>query len=226
MKALSRIIWLTIGLALLLFTAVVCLASGDLISAFRHDQTGQGQAALALARQAVEYSCRMHEPMPVPRDLPPLLKERGAVFISSMLSGSGAPRFCMGTLAPREATLAEEIVANAFAAALHDKRFPPVQLNELTKFRIIVSIIGESRPISDPATLDPLQDGLAVCGARETGVVLPGETDDVQKMIAWGRIRAGVKPTEHAQYQRVEAIRFMEEPRHGKGDTHHVPHAQ
>ncbi len=181
------------------------------MAAFRRDQTHQGEAAVALARQALDYACRTHHQMPVPEKLPALLNEHGAVFVSSMLSASGAPRCCMGTLVPRESTLAQEIIANAFAAALHDKRFPPIRPGELPTFRVIVSIIGESRPITDPLTLDPLHDGLAVCGPQETGVVLPGETDEVQKMIAWGRIRAGVQAGQRVQYQRLDAVRFMEE---------------
>jgi len=202
------------GVALLIIVmslvTALCFAASNLVEAFRHDREGQGEAALALARQALDYSARTHEPFPLPDKLPPLLKARGAVFVSSMLYRNGAPRCCMGTLHPRESTLAQEIVANALAAAAHDKRFPPIQPAELTSFRVIVSIIGDSHPITDPTTLDPVADGLAVCGPRETGVVLPGETGDVQKMIAWGRIRAGVKADEPASYLRLEAIRFME----------------
>jgi AMMECR1 domain-containing protein len=195
---------------LLLFASLICFAAGDLVTAFRFDRSEQGDAAVRLARQALEYACRRHEPLPLPDKLPPLLHERGAVFVSSMMNGTGAPRCCMGTLNPREATLAQEIIANAFAAAEHDTRFPPIPPTELRKLRVIVSVIGESRPISDPTTLDPLRDGLAVCGSRQTGVVLPGETDDVQKMIAWGRIRAGASAKERVQYLRLAAVRFME----------------
>ncbi len=155
---------------------------------------------MQLARQALDYACRRHELLPLPKNLPPLLRMHGAVFVSTMLSGSGAPRCCMGTLSPREATLAQEIIANAYAAACHDARFPPIRPEELHKFRVIVSIIGESRPITDPTALDPLQDGLAVCGARQTGVVLPGETDDTHKMLAWGRTRAGASAQDPVQY--------------------------
>lgn len=49
--------------------------------------------------------------------LPPLVQKRGAVFVSATVYG--APRRCMGTLAPREPDLVREIIANACAAASH-----------------------------------------------------------------------------------------------------------
>jgi hypothetical protein len=76
----------------------------------------------------------------------------------------------------------------------------------------IVSVIGECRSCKDPSTLDPKTDGLAVCGPRETGVVLPGETADPAKMLAWGRIRAGVSTADNVQYLRFDAIRYMDTP--------------
>lgn len=200
---------------LLILLCVLLLVSpvyaGDLVAAFRADPA-QGQAALALARQALDYACRHREPLPLPDKLPPLLQQRSAVFVSTMDPRTGAPRCCMGTLLPREATLAQEIIANAYNAAVCDKRFAPLQPADLPRLRVIVSIIGDASPITDPATLDPVLDGLAVCGPNETGVVLPGETADPGKMLAWGRIRAGVKPDAPVQCLRLNAIRYMETP--------------
>lgn len=185
--------------------------SASLIERFRGDATGQGRVALTLARRALEHYCLTREPLPVPRNLPPLLRERGAVFVSAMVYGK--PRCCMGTLIPKEPTLAEEIIANASAAAVHDKRFPPTRPVELGRLRIVVSIIGERQPVANPSVVDPLRDGLAVRGPRETGIVLPGETGDLKTMVAWGRLRAGMKSNEEARYFRLEAVRFMEPPR-------------
>jgi AMMECR1 domain-containing protein len=199
--------WLMIGCLL----AVLPGWTADQVTAFRADAAA-GQAALALARQALDYACRTHEPLPLPKALPPLLKERGAVFVSTMDPRTGAPRCCMGTLQPREASLAREIIANAYAAAVCDKRFAPLRPADLPRLRVIVSIIGEARPIADPATLDPVRDGLAAQGPDETGVVLPGETADPAKMLAWARIRARVKTDTPVQYLRLDAIRFMEMP--------------
>lgn len=206
MQALARI-----ALPLLLIWTLSCHAS-QLTEAFAQDTRGQGMAAVALARQALEYSVRTHEPLPAPKELPPLLRKRGAVFVSSMIIGSGAPRCCMGTLTPQMPTLAEEIINNAYLAAVADKRFKPLRPADLKSLRVIVSVIGECTPINDLSTLDPLRDGLAVRGPRETGVVLPGETQKIETMLAWGRIRAKLSQDAPAECFRLEAVRFMEAP--------------
>ena len=193
---------------LLLFAVPAC--AGNPAAAFRADGGAQGKAALALARAAMQYACRTHAPLPLPADLPPLLRQRAAVFVSAMDPHTGAPRCCMGTLRPREATLAAEIISNAYMAAVCDKRFPPLKRRELDSLQIIISIIGETHPISDPATLDPVRDGLAVCGPRDTGVVLPGETADAKTMLAWGRTRAGLSPHDTTSYLAIDAVRYME----------------
>ncbi|MHB9132319.1 MAG: AMMECR1 domain-containing protein [Armatimonadota bacterium] len=208
---MRRTLYILLGMFACLLLESMTAPADDLVRAFKQDPK-QGEAALVLARSALEQYCRTREPLSLPKELPPLLRQRSAVFVSAMMSGTGAPRCCMGTLLPREATLAQEIVANANAAAAHDKRFPPIKPEELPRMRIIVSIIGAAQPIANPTILDPVEDGLAVCGPRETGVVLPGETADVQKMIAWGRTRAGVKAGEAVQYQKLTAVRFMEAP--------------
>ena len=206
---------------LLLIFTLPCRAS-QLTESFAKDTRGQGMAAVVLARQALEYSARTHEPLPVPEDLPPLLRKRGAVFVSTMMVSSGAPRCCMGTLTPQMPTLAEEIINNACLAAVADKRFKPLKPADLNGLRVIVSIIGDCTPLNDLSTLDPLLDGLAVRGPRETGVVLPGEAKKTDTMLAWGRIRAKLTKDDPAECFRLEAIRFMEPPakeeRHVKKD--------
>lgn len=204
-----RISVLAPALACFLIIAVPCFAN-PLTEAFGRDTRGQGMTAVALARQALDYATRTHEPLPLPNELPPLLRRRGAVFVSSMLIATGAPRCCMGTLTPQMPTLAEEIINNAYLAATADKRFPPLKPADLKHLRVIVSIIGDCVPLDDPATLDPLRDGLAVRGLHETGIVLPGETEKVTTMLGWGRIRAKLSADDPAEYFHLEAVRFME----------------
>jgi AMMECR1 domain-containing protein len=195
------------SMALLL---LALLARAGVVDAFRADTRGQGAVAALLARQALLHAVRTHAPLPLPKDLPPLLKQRGAAFVSTMDPRTGAPRCCMGTLLPREATLAQEIVANATAAALYDKRFPPLTPADAARLCVIVSIVGDALPVDDPSILDPAVDGLAVRGPHETGVVLPGETADRQKMLAWGRIRARAAADTPVSYLRLDAIRFLD----------------
>ena len=193
---------------LLIFIFSTAFAA-EIIESFKNNTTGQGQQALELARKALNVAVIRHEQLPLPKRLPPLLCNRGAVFVSAM-DAKGAPVCCMGTLEPRQRTIGEEIIANALAAGANDKRFPPLRPEHLQKIRVIISIIGDISPITDPMTVDPVTEGMAVLGPKETGVVLPGETNDPQKMVDWARIRAGLKKNEKADYLRVEAIRFIE----------------
>ena len=166
------------------------------------------QAALNLARTTIDARVLRDERLTALTDLPPLLHERAAVFVSAMLGD--APRCCMGVLHPTRATVAEQIVEAARAAAGMDLRFPPITPEELPKLRVIVSVLEPPEPIMSAAGLDPACEGLAVRGARGWGVVLPRETPRAELIEPWARIRAGVSPDEPVDYYRVRAFRIVE----------------
>lgn len=166
---------------------------------------------LSLARRAFDaYALRREVIDPDRSGLPPLLKQRAGVFVSAMRNG--APRCCMGTIYPTESNAAKEIIANAVAAAGRDRRFPPVKADELKHLILIVSIVGKPRPITadELSSLDPTRDGLMVKSGDKYGVVLSGETNDVERMVKWGRIRAGVSETATVELFRLDVVRFVE----------------
>lgn len=169
------------------------------------------QAALDLARASFEAWVLRHERIAVPEGLPPLLSERGAVFVSAILGD--APRCCMGTLHPTEPTVAAQILQAAHAAAAMDLRFPAITPEELPRLRVIVSVLEPPEPIPHARELDPAREGLAVRGAKGWGVVLPRETPRVELIEPWARIRAGAAPDEPVDYYRVRAFRIVEASR-------------
>jgi AMMECR1 domain-containing protein len=184
-------------------------ASGeDLLRAFADDRDGVGAAALSLARSAFDAYVLHRERIPVPGKLPVLLRERSAVFVSA--ERDGAPRCCMGSLYSTHPTLAEEIITAAVAAAGVDARREPVQPQELTQLRLIVSIIAPPESIDDPAKIDPVREGIAARSRTRTGVVLPGETPHLERAIKWARIRAAAEPNEVVDYFRIRAFRIAE----------------
>lgn len=207
MRARWRLLWLL----LLTIFGVLPPASAQLVERFRHDRTGAGEAALQLARQALDSYCLQRERLAVPDHLPPLLYEHDGVFVSAQVHG--APRCCMGVLRPRGPSLAADIISAAVAAAAHDRRFPPLQPGELSDLQVIVSILDPPAAITDPFALDPLTDGLAVRSSRRTGVVLPGETGAMGRFVSWALIRAAAREGERVEYFRLKAIRFMEPSR-------------
>ncbi len=196
-----------------LLNAGSCAAShaDGLAADFAADREGAGRAALVLAREAFDAWCLRHEQIEPPDDLPPPLMRRSGVFVSAILGD--APRCCMGTLYPTRATLAQEIVAAATAAAGMDLRFPPIRPDELKRLRLVVSIVDPPQPISDPAPLDPVTDGLAVRSSLRWGVVLPGETPHRDLMIKWARIRAGASENDAVDFFHVRAFRIIEPTR-------------
>lgn len=201
---MRRAAWLGVLAALL---TAAPLYADDLLSALRADPEAQ-QAALTLARSALDAWCLRRERIAVPNDLPPLLQERSGAFVSAILGD--APRCCMGSLYPTKRTLAEEIIGAAVAAAGMDLRFPPLTPDLLVQLRVIVSVVDPPELTDDPMALDPMADGVAVRSALRWGVSLPGETPHQELMIKWARIRAGAAEDEPVEYYRVRAVRVME----------------
>lgn len=186
-------------------------AQGDAaVEGWRHADPATVNFTLHLARRAFDSWVLHHQIINVPATLPPLLKLRSGVFIST--SRQGTPRTCMGTLYPSQENLAAEIIENAVVSAGRDQRFPPVKPPELKHLRLIVSIVGTPQQIdaNQLASIDPLWDGLAVRLGHTFGVVLNGETRDLHSMEKWGRIRAGAGPDDAVDYYRLDVMRFIE----------------
>ena len=125
---------------------------------------------------------------------------------------NGAPRCCMGTLYPMQPNAASEVIENAVAATGRDRRFAPITAREANSLILIVSVVGKPVPItqSDLARLDPTRDGLVVRYGDRCGVVLSGETSAVERMLTWGRIRAGARDNVAVELFRLPDVRFIE----------------
>ena len=128
-----------------------------------------GAALLALARHAI--AARLGQAT-APFEAPPLpeLTAPGASFVT--LTQDNALRGCIGSLEAHR-PLADDVVANALAAAFRDPRFPPLAADELAVTRIEVSLLAPAEPLpcADEAEalerLRPGIDGLILsCGAQ------------------------------------------------------------
>jgi AMMECR1 domain-containing protein len=208
----ERIATVSFTATLIALTACVRGASPPASDRLPLSDPAAQRAILTLARRAFDAYATERRVIEPPSPLPAFLRQRRGVFISTMRGG--APRTCMGTLYPTQPNLAQEIIENAAASAGRDRRFSPVRPQELPQLTLIVSLVGPPRPISEAEarTLDPARDGLAVrCGDRY-GVVLSGETPHREKMLAWGRIRAGAEPGAAVHWFRIDDTRFMESP--------------
>jgi hypothetical protein len=188
---------------------MVVSARADLAD-WRHADEKLQKKVLSLARRAFDEFVQKRIIINPPSDLPSIFQKRIGVFVSAMRGG--APRCCMGTIYPTEGTTAREIIAAVAMAAGRDRRFPAVRPGELKDLILIVSFVDNPRPITekDLLTLDPTRDGLMVKNGDRSGVVLSGETDRVERMIQWARIRAGVSENEPVELFRLDVVRFVE----------------
>lgn len=114
-----------------------------------------------LAKKAVEKYVKEGEKITPPSDLPEkLVNQKGGVFVT--LKKEGKLRGCIGTIAPTKENIAQEIIANAIAAATQDPRFPSVSKEELDQLSYTVSILGKPKPIKGIEELNPEKYGIIV----------------------------------------------------------------
>lgn len=126
-----------------------------------------------LARETVVWFA-LHATPPPPRPLcSPLLRRRGAAFVS-IYRACGGLRGCWGTFIPHEPTLADEITRNSIGAASRDPRYPPVAASELDELSYSVDVLTLLREVQKLEGLAPNKDGLLVVSGEHYGLLLPG----------------------------------------------------
>jgi AmmeMemoRadiSam system protein A len=123
----------------------------------------QGRLLLALAREAIAAALcvpALAARVPAPERAAPWLRALGACFVT--LTQEGRLRGCIGSVRARR-PLAEDVCANARAAALCDPRFPPLTAVELPATRIEVSLLSPASPLaaaSEEEALAALRPGI------------------------------------------------------------------
>lgn len=165
---------------------------------------------LWLARQAVEHYVQTQLLLAPPDNPPALLKAPGAAFVT--LRVGKALRGCIGTLGPSKPTLANEIVANAVAAATSDPRFPPVAADELARLLYEVAIVGAVEAVHSEHDLDPDQYGVVVEAGSRRGVLLPAieGVTSARQQVAIARSKALIRPHDAVILYRFTVTRFRE----------------
>jgi len=161
-----------------------------------------------LARKTIARYVRKGETIHPPEELTPEMAQRAATFVS--LHKRGALRGCIGTLEPRLANVAQEVIQNAISAATRDPRFPPVQPSELNDLEISVDVLTPAEPIDSVAELDPQRYGVIVQSGWQRGVLLPDleGVDTAEYQVAIARRKAGIAPNEPVQLYRFEVRRY------------------
>ncbi|MFQ5521873.1 MAG: AmmeMemoRadiSam system protein A, partial [Candidatus Methylomirabilia bacterium] len=160
--------------------------------------------------RAVEHYVRTGGFIAPPLTLPPGLSHPDPVFVT--LRVGEALRGCIGTVTATKPTLAEEIIANAVAAAVSDRRFPPVTAAELDGLSYEVDVLGPLTPVAQGDELDPAQFGVVVESGGRRGVLLPGieRITSADQQITIARQKADIGPTEPVRLYRFTVVRFRE----------------
>ena len=164
-----------------------------------------------LARTSFESWTRDGIRIGLPEGLPDdLLNRRAGCFVSLHIGEN--LRGCMGTIAPTQATLADEIIENAIVACSRDPRFPAVTPSELETIHCGVDVLGEAEDIAGPEDLDVKRYGVIVTNGFRRGLLLPDldGVDTVEEQIAIAKQKAGIRPSEPCSLQRFEVIRHSE----------------
>jgi len=161
-----------------------------------------------LARTSVEHFTRTGKRLKCPGGLPAgLLNNRSGVFVS--IKKDGNLRGCIGTTAPTENCIAEEIIANGISAASRDPRFDPIQEDEFDCLTYSVDVLSPAEPINGKEELDVNRYGVIVRCGRRSGLLLPAldGVDTVEDQIAIALKKAGINNDEPYTLERFEVIR-------------------
>ncbi len=139
--------------------------------------TTDRQTLLHLARESIQSGLTHSQALAVKKNnYSSALQQTRACFVT--LHKHGQLRGCIGNLKANQA-LVENVVNNAFNAAFHDPRFPPLQTNELQQLHIHIEILTPPEPIqfnSEQDLLEQLQpgeDGLILSEGTHRGTFLP-----------------------------------------------------
>jgi AmmeMemoRadiSam system protein A len=135
---------------------------------------------------------------PAPSTSAVWLQKKGACFVT--LNRRGYLRGCIGSITAYR-PLAEDVVANARAAAFGDPRFPPLEARELVGLSLEVSLLSDLELMVFDSEADLLQqirpgeDGLLLEYGSHRGTFLPtvwGSLPDRQLFLNKLKAKAGL----------------------------------
>ena len=161
-----------------------------------------------LAKQTIEEYVRTGKTISPPRDLSPELAARAGVFVS--LKKKGNLRGCIGTFEPMAATVAEEVVKNAIAAATQDPRFHAVEEDELAELEYSVDVLSAPEKITNIKDLDPKEYGIIVVQGMRQGLLLPdlAGVDTIEEQLRITKMKAGIWTDENLEIFRFAVTRY------------------
>lgn len=161
-----------------------------------------------LARKSVEEFVRKRQEITAPEKLSPELSEKAGIFVC--IKKKGQLRGCIGTFMPTTENVAQETIKNAVSAAIHDPRFPPVEIGELQDLEYSVDVLLPPEKVNGISGLDPKNFGVIVTNGVKKGLLLPDleGVDTVEEQIRIAKLKAGMLPGEKVDIFRFKVRRY------------------
>ena len=163
---------------------------------------------VSLAIRAVKHHIEKGRPLPCPDPLPEGMETQAGTFVS--IKKNKLLRGCIGTIQPKYANLAEEVIQNAIKAASEDPRFPSIEKKELDQLTISVDVLTAPEKIDDTSSLELKRYGLIVRHKGRQGLLLPDleNIKSVDQQLKVCLKKGGIKESDPYELFRFEVKRF------------------
>jgi AmmeMemoRadiSam system protein A len=130
---------------------------------------------LMIARETIKVYLKDKKIPKFRREDPSYASRRGA-FVT--LTKEGRLRGCIGYIYPFQPLL-PAVQEMAVAAAVKDRRFPPLEPEELKECEIEISILSNLYPLEKLGVLEIGRDGLYIRYKGKTGILLPQVAEEL-----------------------------------------------
>lgn len=171
---------------------------------------GKSSPQVNLARDALETYIRAGKEIEAPPDLSgDLLTKQAGAFVS--IKKDGQLRGCIGTIAPTQRNLAEEIINSTISAGTKDPRFAPITPAELETLTISVDVLEPEEEIESEDELDPKVYGVIVRSGKKQGLLLPNldGVDTAAEQVRIAKEKAGLRIWDQPRLFRFKVERYF-----------------
>lgn len=191
---------------------------------------GDGRFLVNLARTAIGEYLSKHKVIDPPSDTPKHLLKKSGVFVSlHSAKPTRELRGCIGYPFPTE-PLAVATIHSAIEAATGDPRFEPVELSELKRVLVEVSVLTvpeelmTREPAERPKEIQIGRDGLIVGRGARRGLLLPQVAPEWnwngEEFLCNCCLKAGLQPDawldKNTRVEKFRAVVFEETEPNGE----------
>ncbi len=166
----------------------------------------QKKILLKIARDSIKEYLK-NKKLITPKVDDPELKEKRGVFVTLKINGE--LRGCIGYPIPYK-PLYSAVAELAIESATSDPRFPPVQLEELEKIEIEISVLTLPKPISSYEEIEIGKHGIIVSKGPFRGLLLPQVPVEyewsLEEYLSHGCMKAGLPSDEWKKGVEIEVF--------------------